>query len=136
MNNERIFQNCRNPVLPVDIHITDGEAHVMPDGRVYVYGSWDQHEDTYCSRDYRVVSSADMREWTDHGPSFTSSQVPWLLDPNAPKYPGFEFSQPTPFMIQQAMEAAKAAKEPPQPSPPPPPARRYAPDGSAKGGAA
>ena len=128
MNNERIFQNCRNPVLPVDIHIPDGEAHVMPDGRVYVYGSWDQHEDTYCSRDYRVVSSADMREWTDHGPSFTSSQVPWLLDPNAPKYPGFDFSKPTPFMIQQAMEAAKAAKEPPQPSPPPPQDMLYAPD--------
>lgn len=31
------FKDCRNPVLPVDLHIPDSEAHVMPDGRVYMY---------------------------------------------------------------------------------------------------
>ena len=29
----------RNPVLPPEHHIPDGEAHVMPDGRLYVYDS-------------------------------------------------------------------------------------------------
>ena len=29
-----------NPLLPPDIHIPDGEAHVMPVGRLYVYGSF------------------------------------------------------------------------------------------------
>jgi len=36
------YKDCRNPVLPPYLHIPDPEAHVMPDGRVYVYGSWDQ----------------------------------------------------------------------------------------------
>jgi|HigsolmetaAR202D_1030399.scaffolds.fasta_scaffold72729_1 hypothetical protein len=45
------FKDCRNPVLPVHLHIADPEAHVMPDGRVYVYGSWDQYDDdTFCSK--------------------------------------------------------------------------------------
>ena len=29
----------RNPVLPSWLHLPDPEAHVMPDGRPYVYGS-------------------------------------------------------------------------------------------------
>lgn len=121
----KIFKNCHNPVVGVGIHIPDGEAHVMPDGRVYVYGSWDQHEDTYCSREYRVLSSADMMEWIDHGKSFVSSQVPWLLDPNAVRYPGVDFSKPTPFMLKRA---AEEAKEPPKPFVPPAPDMLYAPD--------
>ena len=36
------YRDCRNPVLPPDLHIPDPEAHVIPDGRVYVYGSWEQ----------------------------------------------------------------------------------------------
>ena len=105
------FKNCRNPVFPLDIHIPDAEAHVMPDGRVYVYGSWDQQEHDYCSREYRVLSSPNMVDWTDHGKSFSSQQVPWFLDENAPKYPGFDFSKPTPFMIRQAQLEAQQAGE-------------------------
>lgn len=82
------------------MHIPDPEAHVMPDGRVYVYGSWDRHDDSYCSNSYRVISSADLIDWTDHGISFTSSQVPWLLDPNKKVYPkvDWDWENPTPFM--------------------------------------
>lgn len=65
----------RNPVLPPDMHIPDPEGHVMPDGRLYVYGSWDQLDDTYCSNAYRVFSTANLRDWTDHGVSFKSAQV-------------------------------------------------------------
>lgn len=36
------YTDCRNPVLPPGLAIPDPEARVMPDGRVYVYGSWDQ----------------------------------------------------------------------------------------------
>ena len=28
----REYKNTRNPILPLDMHIPDAEAHVMPDG--------------------------------------------------------------------------------------------------------
>lgn len=46
----------RNPVLPSWLHLPDPEAHVMPDGRPYVYGSWD-------SRCRRTCPAA----WNNHG---------------------------------------------------------------------
>lgn len=91
-----VYYDCRNPVLPPDIHIPDVEAHRMPDGRVYVYGSWDQFDDTYCSRQYRVFSSANMLDWTDHGISFDAAQAPWMNNPEAPRYPHGEGLQVTP----------------------------------------
>ena len=48
------YQNQRNPVLPLACHVPDGEAHVMPDGALYVYGSWDDGEKYYCSGEYHV----------------------------------------------------------------------------------
>ena len=53
----------RNPMLPLEHHVPDGEARVMPDGRLYVYGSYDTSDDWYCSDRYHVVSTADLREW-------------------------------------------------------------------------
>ncbi|MHB1318931.1 MAG: family 43 glycosylhydrolase [Anaerolineae bacterium] len=94
------YYDCRNPVLPPDIHIPDVEAHVMPDGRVYVYGSWDQFDDTYCSRQYRVFSSANMLDWTDHGVSFDADSAPWMNGPDAPRYPHGEGLVPTPRMLR------------------------------------
>ncbi len=29
----RAYRDCRNPVLPPELHILDPEAHLMPDGR-------------------------------------------------------------------------------------------------------
>lgn len=79
---EREWCNTRNPLLPLQYHIPDVEAHVMPDGRVYLYGSWDQYNDnkTYCSQQYRVFSTSDMKKWTDHGISFDVKDVPWLQE--------------------------------------------------------
>ncbi len=48
-NTVKTFQNRRNPILPLDVHIPDSEAHMMPDGKLYLYGSYDDREDTYCS---------------------------------------------------------------------------------------
>ncbi|MEH7414590.1 family 43 glycosylhydrolase [Neobacillus drentensis] len=105
------YKDCRNAVLPLDLHIPDPEAHVMPDGRVYVYGSWDQEENIYCSKEYRVFSSDNMIDWVDHGKSFDASQVPWVFDENAPKYPSsIYWSKPTPFlkkMIEKDTEGGK-----------------------------
>ena len=59
----REYKNTRNPILPLDMHIPDAEAHVMPDGKTYIYGSLDEKEDKYCSDRYYVVSTADLKHW-------------------------------------------------------------------------
>lgn len=56
----------------------------MPDGRVYVYGSYDARNDMYCSDRYHVVSSANMRDWTVHDVAFRAQDVPWYGDPAQP----------------------------------------------------
>ena len=62
-----------NPILPSEFLIPDAEAHVMPDGRIYIYGSHDHYErDRWCSHDYRVFSCDDpkLEHWVDHGEAF------------------------------------------------------------------
>ena len=100
-------RNRRNPILPLSVHVPDSEAHVMPDGKLYVYGSYDLLEDVYCSEEYHVVSTPDMEHWTIHQTSLRGADIPWFNDPDAPKYPGIDWSHPTPFiqkMIQRDIE--------------------------------
>ena len=68
----------RNPILPLQCHIPDGEAHVMTDGKVYLYGSFDKAADSFSSEEYMVAFSEDMRNWTvtEH-PAFTVNDAPW-----------------------------------------------------------
>ena len=101
------FNNRRNPILPLEYHVPDSEGHVMPDGKLYVYGSFDDRADVYCSEKYHVVSTADMEHWTIHEESVNGNQIPWFNNPDAPKYPGIDWSHPTPFiqkMIQRDLE--------------------------------
>lgn len=103
----RKLKNTRNPILPLDIHIADGRAHRMPDGNLYIYGSYDDREDTYCSGKYYVVSTADMEHWMIHDVAFDAEQATWLHDPDAPRYPGLDWDNPTPFikkMLDQQKE--------------------------------
>lgn len=104
------YKNKRNPILPLEIHIPDSEAHVMPDGNLYVYGSFDNREDVYCSDLYRVVSTPDLEHWTIHDVSLTGQEVPWFNNPDAPKYPGIDWSKPTPF-IRKMLENMAADGE-------------------------
>jgi len=61
-----------NPILPLNCFVPDGEAHVMPDGRLYLYGSWDMQDvKDYCSNRYHVFSTNDLVHWTDHGESLS-----------------------------------------------------------------
>ncbi len=102
--------NTHNPILPVQIHVPDSEAHVMPDGKLYIYGSFDDDEELYCSSRYHVVSTPDMKHWTVHDVSLRGEDVPWFNNPDAPKYGGgIDWTKPTPFM--QAMIADMLAAQ-------------------------
>lgn len=103
------FRNMRNPILPLEHHIPDGEAHVMPDGRLYIYGSYDNQAEVYCSEEYHVVSTPDLEHWTVHDVSFLGADVPWFGDPKAPKYPGIDWSHPTPFIQKMLADQGHAA---------------------------
>ena len=105
----REFTNMRNPILPLDLHIPDSEAHVMPDGKLYVYGSFDDREDVYCSEVYYPVSTPDMEHWTIHDASLDGQEIPWFNNPDAPKYPGIDWSHPTPFVQKMLADAAAAS---------------------------
>ena len=105
------YQNQRNPVLPLACHVPDGEAHVMPDGALYVYGSWDDGEKYYCSGEYHVAWTRDMKTWhVEDAPSLRAEDVPWAGDPDAPKYPGIDWAHPTPFILRM-LEMDRAGQE-------------------------
>lgn len=101
------FINKRNPVLPLQYHIPDSEGHVMPDGKLYIYGSYDDRDDVFCSEKYYVVSTEDMEHWTIHDESLNGNDIPWFNNPDTPKYPGIDWSHPTPF-VQKMLEQAAA----------------------------
>lgn len=62
-----------NPILESKYYIPDVEARQWEDGKIYLYGSQDvSGSDEYCSKEYCVFESGDMRNWTAHPASFTS----------------------------------------------------------------
>ncbi len=74
-----------NPVLPEKSFVPDAEARVMPDGRLYIYGSWDLSGSAgYCSKELHCFSTDDMEHWEDHGVIFSNTAacpgVPWHPD--------------------------------------------------------
>ena len=126
--------NMRNPLLPLDVHVPDGEAHVMPDGKLYIYGSYDNRDDVYCSTEYHVVSTEDLEHWTVHDTSLRGEDIPWFDNPDYPHYQGIDWSHPTPFILKMLAEHAddKEAfeKQDDQPQPP----LLFAPDAIEKDG--
>ena len=119
---ERTHNNTHNPILPLDIHIPDSEAHVMPDGKLYVYGSYDDRDDVYCSSEYHVVSTADMKHWTIYDKSLDGNGIEWCNNPAFPHYPGIDWTHPTPFiqkmlaMHPEDKEAFEKQEEGPKPA--------------------
>ena len=76
-----------NPILKREFFVPDPEGHVMPDGRLYLYGSLDiSGRQDYCSKYQRVFSTDDpkMETWTDHGVCFENTarnpSVAWAPD--------------------------------------------------------
>ena len=103
--------NQRNPILPLKYHVPDVEAHVMPDGKLYIYGSFDELEDRFCSEKYHVVSTPDLKYWTVHDTALSGRQIPWFNNPDAPKYPGMDWFHPTPFILKMIQGYAAEWKE-------------------------
>ncbi len=72
---------AQNPILPIGTYIADPSVKVWDDGRLYIYGSRDESTQYYCSYDYYVVSTDDMKEWTIVKDAFHSrgekDQVPY-----------------------------------------------------------
>ena len=75
------YANRRNPILPLDIHTPDCEAHVFSDGKLHVYGSLDKYNGTWCSEEHIAVSTPDMKTWEISGVCFSSERIPWRNDP-------------------------------------------------------
>ena len=105
------IRNTRNPVLPAGVHVPDCEAHVMEDGRLYLYGSYDDRDDVYCSSEYHVVSTEDMENWTIYDVSFRGGDVPWFNNPEAVHYPGLDWSNPTPFIKKMLEKDAAEGRD-------------------------
>ena len=102
------FTNTHNPLLPPEWHFPDGEAHMMPDGRLFIYGSFDDGQHIYCSDRYYPVSTPDMKHWTIHDCSFDSSRISWADDPDSPKYPGIDWEHPSPFIAKMMRDNPEA----------------------------
>lgn len=83
-----------NPILPQNLCIPDCEARVWADGRLYIYGSYDvPGRNDYCSEQYKVFSTDNLRDWTDHGVSFRGQDAPFaesntLFAPDCAYYRG------------------------------------------------
>ncbi|GHT03777.1 hypothetical protein FACS189440_11760 [Bacteroidia bacterium] len=81
---------AQNPIVPPGMYMADPSAHVWKDGKIYVYGSRDENPDYYCSSDFDVLSSSDMKHWEITRDVFASKgkndQVPfsddWLYAPD------------------------------------------------------
>ncbi|MGC5051517.1 family 43 glycosylhydrolase [Micromonospora sp. DT48] len=69
---------------PIVQHIyTADPAPMLHNGRIYLYTGHDEDGSTYFTmRDWRVFSSADMVNWTDHGTPMSLSTFAWA-DANA-----------------------------------------------------
>ncbi|MEU3551429.1 family 43 glycosylhydrolase [Streptomyces longwoodensis] len=64
---------------PVVQHVyTADPAPLVYDGRVYLYTGHDEDGSTYFTmKDWRVWSSADMVNWTDHGSPLSLATFSW-----------------------------------------------------------
>lgn len=108
----KTYKNNRNPILPPNCHIPDGEAHIMSDGRLYIYGSYDDLEDIYSSEEYHVVSTADLEHWTIYDTALRGQQAYWFRNPKYPRCQvGGDLDHPTPFMRKILTDKKKKGKD-------------------------
>jgi arabinoxylan arabinofuranohydrolase len=66
---------AQNPV--VQTHFTADPAPMVYNGRMYIYADRDEGPDYYVMNEWRVYSSADMVNWTDHGACMPLTTFKW-----------------------------------------------------------
>ena len=75
-----LFSNAQsnrslNPISPPGLYIADPAVRVMPDGKVYLYGSRDEPGNAYCSHSYNILSTSDLVHWNVDQTSFATSGI-------------------------------------------------------------
>ena len=110
-----------NPISPMGIYIADPTARVWEDGKLYVYGSRDESTNYYCSSNYHVMSTSNLKNWTLHPYSFRNNETlyapdAWYKDgqyylyydtPNGNEYVAVSNSPTGPFKDGVQIEGAK-----------------------------
>ena len=67
-----------NPILPIQHFVPDGEARLMPDGRLYLYGSYDiSGAGEWCSHVQHAFSTNNLVDWIDHGVCLNGEDIAW-----------------------------------------------------------
>ena len=61
-----------NPIVPAGVYIADPEVRLMPDGRLYLYGSRDEPGNAWCSHSYNILSTSDLVHWDMEQTSFAT----------------------------------------------------------------
>ena len=74
---------AQNPIVPSGKYCADPSAHQwQKGGPLFVYGSRDEAKDYYCSYNYDVWSTSDMKSWTRHPNVFASKGTGDQVDYN------------------------------------------------------
>ena len=72
---------AQNPIVPPGIYVADPSAHSWDGKNLYVYGTRDLSTDFYCSWQYPVLSTTDLKSWNMAENVFASKggndQVPY-----------------------------------------------------------
>ena len=71
---------AQNPISPMGVYIADPTSRVDRNGKLYIYGSLDTSTKYYCSKDYHVLSSDDLRQWTLHRNCFSWTETLYAPD--------------------------------------------------------
>lgn len=76
-----LLQLCaaQNPLrLGSNLRTADPSAKVWPDGRLYLYTSHDEEcQDDFHMKDWRVFSTTNLVDWTDHGTVLSVRDLTW-----------------------------------------------------------
>lgn len=76
-----ITSNCfsQNPLnFGSDIKTADPSGHVWKDGKMYLYTSHDEEcQEDFWMKDWHVLSSSDLVNWTDHGACLSVDNLKW-----------------------------------------------------------
>lgn len=73
---------ARNPISPPQVCPADPSAKVGADGRLYVYCSYDEAPDHYCSHTNGILSTADMKTWQWHPDRYVTAGKNDMLPDN------------------------------------------------------